>query len=97
MLKKEIETCKALELLEKSEVIEIDDFLLQSWHLDTLDCEDDESVLECSYTDEEGYIFEYSFSKKALLDATVENNSITMTDDTDEIVVINCYSLNPVN
>ena len=68
------ETCKALELLEKSEIIEVEDKLLHNWHLDSLDCDSDEIVFECSFTDEEGYIFEYSFSKEALLEAVIKDN-----------------------
>jgi hypothetical protein len=90
------ETCKALELLEKSEIIEVEDRLLHNWHLDTLDCESDDVVLECSFTDEEGYIFEYSFSKEALLEAVIKYNVITMKDDTGEEVEVSCYSLTPV-
>ncbi len=90
------ETCKALELLEKSEIIEVEDKLLHNWHLDSLDCENDEAVFECSFTDEEGYIFEYSFSKEALLEAVIKFNVITMKDDTGEEVEVSCYSLTPL-
>ena len=90
------ETCKALELLEKSEIIEVEVNLLHKWHLDTLDCHSDEIVFECSFTDEEGYIFEYSFSKEALLEAVIKHNVITMKDDTGEEVEVSCYSLTPV-
>ena len=90
------ETCKALELLEKSEIIEVEDKLLHNWHLDSLDCDSDEIVFECSFTDEEGYIFEYSFSKKALLEAVIKRNVIIMKDDSGEEVEVSCYSLTPV-
>lgn len=90
------ETCKALELLENSEIIEIEDRLLHNWRLDTLDCESDEAVFECSFTDEEGYIFEYSFSKEALLGAATKRNVIIMKDNTGEEVEVSCYSLTPV-
>jgi len=90
------ETCKALELLEKSEIIEVEDKLLHNWHLDSLDCDSNEIVFECSFTDEEGYIFEYSFSKEALLEAVMKYNVITMKDDTGEEVEVSCYSLSPV-
>jgi hypothetical protein len=90
------ETCKALELLEKSEIIEVEDKLLHNWHLDTLDCRSDEIVFECSFTDEEGYIFEYLFSKEALLEAVIKYNVITMKDDIGEDVEVSCYSLTPV-
>ena len=91
------ETCKALELLEKSEIIEVEDKLLHNWHLDSLDCDSDEIVFECSFTDEDGYVFEYSFSKESLLEAAIKYNVITMKDDTGEEVEISCYSLTPVS
>lgn len=90
------ETCKALEFLEKSEIIEIEGHLLHNWRLETLDCSDDEGVFECSFTDEDGYIFEYGFTKEALLNAVVNGNIITLMDDTDEKVVIGCFNLTPV-
>ena len=90
------ETCKALELLEKSEIIEVEDKLLHNWHLDSLDCDSDEIVFECSFTDEDGYVFEYSFSKESLLEAAIKYNVITMKDDTGEEVEVSCYSLTPV-
>ena len=91
------ETCKALELLEKSEIIEVEDKLLHNWHLDSLDCDSDEIVFECSFTDEEGYVFEYSFSKESILEAVIKYNVITMKDDTGEEVEVSCYSLTPVS
>lgn len=91
------ETCKALELLEKSEIIEVEDKLLHNWHLDSLDCDSDEIVFECSFTDEEGYIFEYSFSKEAILEAVIKHNVITMKDESGEEVEVSCYSLTPVS
>ena len=91
------ETCKALGLLEKSEIIEVEDKLLHNWHLDSLDCDSDEIVFECSFTDEDGYVFEYSFSKESLLEAAIKYNVITMKDDTGEEVEISCYSLTPVS
>ena len=91
------ETCKALELLEKSEIIEVEDKLLHNWRLDSLDCDSDEIVFECSFTDEEGYIFEYSFSKEALLEAVIKRNVIIMKDDSGEEVEVICYSLTPVS
>ena len=91
------ETCKALELLENSEIIEVEDKLLHNWHLDSLDCDSDEIVFECSFTDEDGYVFEYSFSKEALLEAVIKYNVITMKDDTGEEVEVSCYSLTPVS
>ena len=90
------ETCKALELLEKSEIIEVEDKLLHNWHLDSLDCDSDEIVFECSFTDEEGYIFEYSFSKESLMEAAIKRNVIIMKDDSGEEVEVSCYSLTPV-
>ena len=39
---KTTETCKALEMLEKCSVIELDGYLIHNWYLDTLDCDDDE-------------------------------------------------------
>ena len=90
------ETCKALELLEKSEIIEVEDKLLHNWHLDSLDCDSDEIVFECSFTDEDGYVFEYSFSKESLLEAAIKYNVITMKDDSGEEVEVSCYSLTPV-
>ena len=90
------ETCKALELLEKSEIIEVEDKLLHNWRLDSLDCDSDEIVFECSFTDEEGYIFLYSFSKEALLEAVIKHNVIIMKDDAGEEVEVSCYSLTPV-
>ena len=91
------ETCKALELLENSEIIEVEDKLLHNWHLDSLDCDSDEIVFECSFSDEDGYVFEYSFSKEALLEAVIKYNVITMKDDTGEEVEVSCYSLTPVS
>ena len=91
------ETCKALELLEKSEIIEVEDKLLHNWRLDSLDCDSDEIVFECSFTDEEGYIFEYSFSKEALLEAVIKRNVIIMKDDSGEEIEVSCYSLTPVS
>lgn len=91
---KTTETCKALEMLEKCSVIEIDGHLLHNWHLDTLDCDDDDSVFECSYTNEDGYIFEFVFLKKDIIAAEIHNNSITMKDDTGEEVEISCFVLN---
>ena len=91
------ETCKALGLLEKSEIIEVEDKLLHNWHLDSLDCDSDEIVFECSFTDEDGYVFEYSFSKESLLEAAIKYNVITMKDDTGEEVEVSCYSLTPVS
>ena len=90
------ETCKALELLEKSKIIEVEDKLLHNWRLDSLDCDSDEIVFECSFTDEEGYIFEYSFSKESLMEAAIQRNVITMKDDSGEEVEVSCYSLTPV-
>ena len=90
------ETCKALELLEKSKIIEVEDKLLHNWRLDSLDCDSDEIVFECSFTDEEGYIFEYSFSKESLMEAAIKRNVITMKDDSGEEVEVSCYSLTPV-
>ena len=91
------ETCKALELLEKSEIIEVEDKLLHNWRLDSLDCDSDEIVFECSFTDEEGYIFEYSFSKESLMEAAIKRNVIIMKDDSGEEVEVICYSLTPVS
>ena len=91
------ETCKALGLLEKSEIIEVEDKLLHNWHLDSLDCDSDEIVFECSFTDEDGYVFEYSFSKESLLEAAIKYNVITMKDDSGEEVEVSCYSLTPVS
>ena len=90
------ETCKALELLEKSKIIEVEDKLLHNWRLDSLDCDSDEIVFECSFTDEEGYIFEYSFSKESLMEAAIKRNVIIMKDDSGEEVEVSCYSLTPV-
>lgn len=97
MTKIKAETCKAVEMLEQSEVLSIYENLIHNWQLDTLDCEDDESVFECSFTDEEGYVIEFVFTKKALVNAEIKGHSIFMIDDTDEEVEVNCFSLTPVS
>lgn len=96
------ETCEALELLENSEIIKIEAGVgfyrpdVTVSRLDSsLDCENDEIVFECSFTDKEGYVFEYSFSKNALLEATIKCNVISMEDDTGEEVKLSCYILTP--
>ncbi len=91
------ETCKALEMLERSEILDINGYLLSNWSLNTLDCEDSEEVFSFSYSDEEGYIFEFSFTKKSLLDATVKDHTLSVLDDTGEIIDIACYSLQALN
>ena len=90
------ETCKALEMLENSCVIEVHENLLHNWSLDSLDCDGGEIVFECSYTDSHSYIYEFSFSKDALMEAVIKDNNIIMKDDTGEEVEVGCYSLTPV-
>lgn len=90
------ETCKALDMLERAEILSVDGYLLHNWAMDTLDCEDDESVVEFSYTDEDGLIFEYAFYKKALVEASVDANAISMVDSTGETVEVVCYTLTPL-
>ena len=92
---KTTETCKALEMLEKCSVIELDGYLIHNWYLDTLDCDDDEMVFECSYNDEEGLITNFRFLKKDIITADIHNNCITMNDDTGEKAEISCFVLNP--
>jgi hypothetical protein len=90
------ETCTAEKMLERSEVICVDGHVLSTWRLETLDCDEDEVVFECSYTDHEGLIFEFSFEKRALMDAVVSGNNIVMTDVTNDEVHITCCVLTPV-
>jgi hypothetical protein len=85
------ETCKALEILEKSEIIDIDGRLLSSWYLGTLDCEDDEAVFKSSYTDSEGNIYEYSFSKKTLMEASILGNRIIVRRPEMPLECDECY------
>ena len=86
-----------LDMLERAEILDVEGNLLHNWHLDTLNGEDDEEVFACSFTDEEGLIFEFSFTKKALTEAKIVQNSIEMMDDTGELVNITCYTLTPLN
>ena len=90
------ETCQVFKMIEASEVLDLGGVLFSSWNLETMDCDNDESVLSMEYTDSEGLVFEYFFTKKACLEASFEDNVITMIDDTDEKVEIACYSLAPI-
>ena len=80
-------------MLERAEVLDVNGYLIHSWDLETLDCEHDDAVLKFSYTDEEHLIFEFSFMKKALLEASIIENSISMVDSEGEMVDISCYKL----
>ncbi len=91
------ETCKALDMLERAEVLDVNGYLLHNWNMDTLDCEDDESVVEFSYTNEEGEIFEFSFLKKDLVEASVVGHTISMVDSGGEMVDVSCYKLTKLN
>ena len=85
-----------LSMLERAEVIDIFGFLLYSWNLETLDCEDDEEVFSCNYTEDEGLIYEFSFSKQSLMEAKIFRNSIQMNDSTGDLVEISCYKMIPL-
>ncbi len=87
------ETNKALAILERTEILDVNGYLISRWHLDTLDSE--EAVLEFSYTDDEGYIFEFSFNRKSVEEASVVEHTISMVDSVGEIVDIACYVLAP--
>lgn len=54
---------------------------------------DNDETFSCSYTDEKGYIFQFSFSKKSLVEAAVDENLITITDDGGQTVDIACFEL----
>lgn len=87
------ETCKALTMFAQAEVLDVNGYLIHNWNLETLDCNDDDSVLDFSYTDEDGYIFEFAFWKKSLLEASIRGHTISMVDDVGEMIDIACYSL----
>lgn len=88
------ETCKALDLLERAEILDVNGYLIHNWNLEVLDENNqDESVFDFSYTDEEGYIFTFSFVAKNLLEASVVGHTISMMDDTGEMVDVACYVL----
>ena len=88
---------KVLDMLKRAEVLDVCGYLIHNWELGTMDGEDDEEVFACSFTDEEGLIFEFSYTKKALTEAKIVQNSIEMMDDTGELVNITCYTLTPLN
>jgi hypothetical protein len=90
-------TCKAIEMLKNSEVIDIDGYVLSNWYIDTSDREDDESAFECFYSDVEGLFYEFFFSKKALMNAHIFKNKIFMADKYGDERVIACYTLKEVD
>jgi hypothetical protein len=89
--------CPAMDLLARASIIEINGYLLHSWQLDAMNGEDDEVVFECSYTDDEGYIFEFAFTEKAMKEASIKGHFLQMMDNEGQLVDIGLYSLKPLD
>lgn len=87
--------CKAYDLLSKADVIIVNDYHLKSWILDPIDdCEDDDVVLSFDYAGDDGYDYWFKFTRKALLDAKVEDGNIMVEDNSSkEYATIVCHKL----
>lgn len=88
-------TCPAEKLLEMSGIIVVDDTYLSSWNLEAFGNGDEEIVLDFSYTDDEGLIFEFEFTEKALKEAKIDGHFISAIDNAGDLVEIACYNLVP--
>jgi hypothetical protein len=79
-------------------ILQVDGYMLHNWNVESEFEDDDDIVLEFSYTDSEGLTFEFQFSKKALEEAVVSglmNNRVRAVDVTKAIVVFDLFDLTP--
>lgn len=84
--------------LEAASILQVDGYSVHNWNVESEFEDDDDIVLEFSYTDSDGLIFEFQFSKKALEEAVVSgsmNNRIRAVDVTKAIVVFELFDLTP--
>lgn len=93
-------SCPAEKLIDTSNLIEVDGYNLQDWNLEDISdlkkmFEDDGIALELSYTDDEGYIYQFEFSVKALEKAVILGNVITLFDNEGAETEIKCFNLTP--
>ncbi len=88
-----------IDALGNATILQVDGYLLDNWQTESeLLVDDDDVVLEFSYTDSDGLMFEFQFTKKALEEAVVSgvaNNRIQAMDATNERVTFDLFDLTP--
>jgi len=92
-----IQTSDAVKLFRKADCLKLECGEAEWWTAieeDLSDYQDDDMVFSIS-TENEVYTFRFEFSKKNLLEATVEDNCITLNDIEGEQIKINCYKMSP--
>lgn len=95
-----IYSCVAEKMLDTSTLLKVDGYYLHNWDLENIAdlknlFEEDGIALIFSYTDDEGYIFEYEFEVKALENAKIFENCIKMIDTKGDEFEIKCFNLVP--
>lgn len=80
------------ELLKKADVLKVDDFLLSHWHCE-FDVDDDDTALEFNYTDAEGLIYQFEFTKESLNQANFRDGNAFIVDTNNDIVEITFFTL----
>jgi len=98
-MKNKIETCDAHQLLRKSTLLRVNGDNVENWtvlpeSLHTFKAVDDTILFLNS--DTESFEFTYEFTKRNLMEATVEDNCISIEDIDGKLVKINCYHCVPV-
>ena len=98
MLKEKTYSCPAEKLIDTSSIIQIDAYFLPCWNLENITDlkamgENDGICLDFSYADDEGLIYVFEFSVKALENAVITGNTITLRDSEDAEVEIKCFNL----
>ena len=93
-------TCPAEKLIDTSSLIKVGGYLLHNWNLEDIAdlenlFENDGIALDFSYTDDEGYIFEFEFAAEALKNAVISGNSIKLIDNQGAEAEIECFNLTP--
>jgi|Laugresbdmm110dd_1035094.scaffolds.fasta_scaffold16796_4 hypothetical protein len=89
-------TCKAEEMLMNAGVIEVDGYLIHNWELDCFENDSNDVVLNFSYTNDEGLIFEFEFTVEELKNADVKNNIIVVKDTQGQEAELGFYKLVPL-
>ena len=90
---------KAIKLLNKADILRVDGYLLHNWEVQKLDdLEEDDNVLELSYTDDEGRIFSFEFPKYVFTekDIRADGSQIDLVDRDGQVVDIYCFKLSPL-
>ena len=93
-------SCPAEKLIDTSTVIKVNGFLVPFWNLESIadlkEMEEGDGVcFDFDYTDDEWFDYITQFSVKALENAIIKDNLITLIDIEGEEVQIQCFSLIP--